>query len=169
MSEQTILGKLLTGDESRDAIHIAVAPVMAGENIRPGQHIGLLSNGRAGITSNPIGIADPFLKHSIREGEYFYLVLYPNTITSLKHQWAHPAFPEVYTRPDMKASVEWLEELADECGMSYEDLLSEIPSGSIHTGDREMYDARDSEDIAQHYFNVTGVKIHKPIRFSCAC
>ena len=41
---QITLGELITGTFFRDAIHIAVAPVIANEELQPGQHIGFTSN-----------------------------------------------------------------------------------------------------------------------------
>lgn len=86
------LGKLAGEHEGRDAIHVAVAPAVAAETLTPGQHIGLHDDGRAGPGVPPIGIVDPFLTSAVEEGQRFWLLLYPNTITSLRHVWTHPAF-----------------------------------------------------------------------------
>ena len=94
MSQQNVpnLGRLIDGDARRDAVHIAVAPVTAGQELRPGERVGFLADGRVGAVGETIGIIDPFLTASVREGERCWLFLYPNTITSLRHVWTHPSF-----------------------------------------------------------------------------
>lgn len=104
MSEQykPNVGELCHDNARRDAVHFAVAPVVAGDVLRPGMHVCLLPNGEAGnrdylddnCESIPtIGIVDPFLKEKfVYKGERFWLFLYPNTITNLRHVWEHPAF-----------------------------------------------------------------------------
>ena len=88
------LGETPSPDARRDAVHIAVAPVVCGVPfLDPGQHVGLDARGRA----NPrvavlIGVVDPFLKTPVGLDERFWLFLYPNTVTSLRHVWTHPAF-----------------------------------------------------------------------------
>ena len=74
----------------RDAVHIAVAPVVAGEPLQPGQHVGLLEDGRAYASAKPIGIVDPFSTDAVVAGLRFWLFLYPGTVTSLRHDWTHP-------------------------------------------------------------------------------
>ena len=98
------LGKLITdGDRRRDAIHIAVAPVTARETLKPGQHIGFVPVGQietVGMVDaeRQIGLVDPFLTETVQPGQRFWLFLYPNTVTSLRHVWTHPAFaPKVPT------------------------------------------------------------------------
>lgn len=89
------VGKLIDGREERDAIHIAVAPVFAAEELSPGQHVGLVEAGNtelAGPCKTPLGIVDPFLTSPVPRGARFWLFLYPNTITSLRHDWTHPVF-----------------------------------------------------------------------------
>src|ERR1700731_2150845 len=48
------LGKLVEGDQRRDAIHVAVAPVVAARRLCPGQHVGLLEDGRASDTADTL-------------------------------------------------------------------------------------------------------------------
>jgi hypothetical protein len=85
------LGELAADTARRDAVHVAVAPVVAGENLHPGHHVAL-KDGRAFAKGQTIGVVDPFLTADVQEGERFWLFLYPNTVTSLRHVWTHPAF-----------------------------------------------------------------------------
>ena len=74
-----LIGKPITEEVGRDAVHIAVIPMVATRLMKPGEH---LQN----------GIVDPFLKEMVPVGERYWLFLYPATITSLRHVWQHPAF-----------------------------------------------------------------------------
>lgn len=84
------LGTIIT-EGGRDAIHLAVEPVVAGEPLEPGEDIGI-ENGVAWGKSDHIkkvGIVDPFLKDRVKTGEKFWLIVYPRQITSLRHVWEH--------------------------------------------------------------------------------
>jgi hypothetical protein len=83
------IGELCRDDARRDAVHFAVAPVEADSDLRPGEHVGV-SGGRASRDATLVGIVDPFFE--VKRGQRFWLFLYPNTITSLRHVWTHPAF-----------------------------------------------------------------------------
>lgn len=89
------LGKIIDETQKRDAIHLAVEPVIAGEDLKPGQHI-TVENGIARKTriGEGLGIVDPFLPKTVMQGERFWFVMYPRTIRSLRHVWSHPAFPD---------------------------------------------------------------------------
>ncbi len=111
------LGSIIGTTEARDAIHLAVEPIEAGGPLRPGQHV-MIQNGKgyACRVNEGVGVADPFLATEIQPGQRFWLVVYPRTITSLRHVWEHPAFsdPEpstvrpVATKKDKAASEAWL-------------------------------------------------------------
>lgn len=91
------LGMIHFKPEARDAIHLAVEPVIAGEDLLPGQDIGLVDGfafGKSPGLVKPLGIVDPFLPRAVKQGEKFWLVVYPRMITSLRHVWSHPAFEE---------------------------------------------------------------------------
>src|SRR5262245_29880092 len=94
MAEQCTpnLGHLCGPDARRDAVHVAVAPVLAAQVLRPGEHVGFVDGSRVGSALNPIGVVDPFLTGAVQPGERFWLFLYPNAVTSLRHVWTHPAF-----------------------------------------------------------------------------
>lgn len=96
MRETPNIGHLIEGQAFRDAIHVAVAPVEAGEDLPPGQRVALHSGkAYADVWEKCIGIVDPFLKELVQKGERFWLFLYPGSIESLRHVWTHPAFKAV--------------------------------------------------------------------------
>lgn len=90
------VGKIITGDAYRDAVHIAVYPVEAACPIRPGQHVRLTPSGTAtwvaledvnGMESEVVGVADPFLREIIQRGQRFYIFVRPGIIEHLRHAW----------------------------------------------------------------------------------
>lgn len=89
------LGTIITPNEKRDAIHLAVLPVEAAEKLNAGDHINV-KNGMAlrARESEALGIVDPFLTEMIFPGQMFWMVIKPRTITSLRHVWSHPSLPD---------------------------------------------------------------------------
>lgn len=103
------LGTILRPDQRRDAIHLAVEPVIAAERIPVGADIIVMFPGTTGTGNGKAycqvlgtrlgrgegtGIADPFIKKDFIEvGERFWYVMYPRQVHSLRHVWTHPAFP----------------------------------------------------------------------------
>lgn len=74
------LGELVGDGAGRDAVHVAIVPMRALRLLQPGER---LTN----------GIVDPFLTAPVEPGQRFYLLLFPGTVTSLRHVWEHPAYP----------------------------------------------------------------------------
>lgn len=94
------LGTIITPNEGRDAIHVAVFPVQCADKwLTPGEDVAFLEDGRVTVARNvlaagpAVGIVDPFLKHPVMEGQWLWLLVYPRQITSLRHVWEHPSFP----------------------------------------------------------------------------
>lgn len=85
------LGQIITTEQNRDAIHVAIAPVVAAETLMPGTHVGIDSEGKASIHATKIGAVDPFMPCEVMAGQGFWLFLFPGTISSLRHEWTHPA------------------------------------------------------------------------------
>lgn len=103
------LGTIIGPNEKRDAIHLAVLPVEAGEDLSRGMDVHVLE-GKAFRASaygkDAIGIVDPFIKSEsyvdVKAGQRFWLVIYPRVITSLRHVWTHPSIPD---EPGVSAPV----------------------------------------------------------------
>jgi hypothetical protein len=89
------LGMIHFKQEHRDAIHLAVEPVEAAENLAPGESI-VIKEGKAyrSLFNKRHGIVDPFLPHGPVAGEKFWFIMNPRMVKSLRHVWEHPEFPE---------------------------------------------------------------------------
>jgi hypothetical protein len=88
------LGTIIDENQKRDAIHLAVEPVVAKEYLVAGDHVTVDGRRKTPYCLDAVGIVDPFLpRPGVKVGERFWLVLYPRTIKSLRHVWEHPAFP----------------------------------------------------------------------------
>lgn len=76
-----LIGTILERNVGRDAIHIAILPMLATRVMKPGERL-------------KDGIVDPYLEESVQPGQYYFLFLYPGTVTGLRHVWTHPSFSE---------------------------------------------------------------------------
>lgn len=177
------LGVLIDANQQRDAIHIAVAPVIAAERLVPGSHIGFAGNDTDHVTARAqtlIGIVDPFLKAIVEHGERCWMFLYPQTITSLRHDWTHPAFAPVKTEPAPTKSDSqlWIENFAVELDQTYSRLMAAAArwlTAENYTYDNsERYKRVDRAkwpEFWEHYEIVTGrlVNDHSATFFTCSC
>ena len=101
MAGEAKLGELLevVSGQQRDAVHVAVVPVVSKFTLKPGQHIGipdLTEPDYVGPCGNNIGIVDPFLEHeALLPGMKFLMCLYPGTTTGMRHAWKHPTYDSI--------------------------------------------------------------------------
>lgn len=174
------LGEIITGEAHRDAIHIAVAPVTSDETLCAGQHVGLVDGSQDRVTlktENPIGIVDPFLKSPALPSHRFYVFLYQNTVTSMRHEWKHPLF----NPGDKDVSMALINEFAKNFGMDGQELLDHV--GCCLNTEWAVIVQQDSEtwrdrwyegcdEFYKHYEVVTGKNVEpedRPTVFSCSC
>jgi hypothetical protein len=176
------LGTLAPASAQRDAIHIAIAPVTSDERLYPGQHVVLVKPGvvrsvrGAEADEACIGIVDPFLRQPAQAGDAFWLCLYPQTITSLRHDWTHPAF--VQTPNDVReASRKWLDAFAHrlfsyepEEGTRFSNLIACAEQGVFGTDIKYGDDVQPNDEFWTHYETFIGKCVaNRPTSFRCAC
>ena len=185
--------------QKRDAIHLAVEPVVAGERMGPGDHITVI-NGVAWRADKddedkPLGIVDPFLPRAVRKGERFWFVMYPRMVHSLRHVWTHPAFTDepvvaesesdAPTSTKVKQSLgaqiaeseRWLRDFCDRSHCpDYDTVMAVIAANStaFDSDYLHIYDHDASGEIPAEFWDhaeiVLGRKIAKrPSWFSCSC
>lgn len=151
--EQIELGKLIKDIVQSDAIHIATCPITAADDLEPGQHIGLLTDDTASWRANEmIGVVDPFLIGTVKKGQRFFMLMYPYTITGLRHVWTHPAFERM---KDQTAALALLaeaikaraviEDIAQQGETSAEYLIKVCGRGEEPCFGTEMYDVNPAQ------------------------
>lgn len=174
------LGTIIDDTQKRDAIHLAVIPMYAKGRMRPGAHV----DADGDLSSKGVGIVDPFLKDDVQPGQWFWCVIYPRVITSLRHVWSHPAFEEeqgAAPKSTRTASEQWMmvwarkhmsdDYYGDEGRISDESAYAmALEAGrSLHIGPYE--DARDHIDNEwwSHWEAITGEVGKRGEYFSCSC
>jgi hypothetical protein len=179
------LGSIIDESQKRDAIHLAVEPVIAGHDLKSGDHIKLV-DGKAvkAMPTQGLGIVDPFIDGNVTKGERFWLVVYPRKITSLRHVWTHPAFAEaeVPATPAYSASEQWIRSFADRVSLHY-DVVMEGADEYVRSKSRGGWGEYlcfggllEGESVPDefwtHYDAVTGKTTpeeHRGSFFTCSC
>lgn len=166
------IGKLADANAQRDAIHIAIAPVMAGHRLAPASWVKMKDGSMDTVISaaeehEVIGIVDPFLSAPVRKGERFYMLLMPETVTGMRHEWQHPAFmvapaASATTTPTKAESETWLKRFCDshDCP-GYEQVIGAITA----LNDGKEYDMGDGyfATLDSEYFHFQGTDAHDEI------
>lgn len=180
------LGTIIDASQKRDAIHLAVEPVVAGDRLHPGDHITVKDGvATATVIGAGLGIVDPFLPNPVKAGERFWFVMYPRQVRSLRHVWSHPAFEDEPVtmmqalQPELDLQTEsekWIRKYADEINVGYQDLMDSAYgwiAGSnymVRGGVLEGVETRD--EFWDHFEVVSGVIVpheSKTNFFSCSC
>jgi len=179
MKDKIQLGEYAPDGAMRDAIHIAIAPVIAGANLNPGDHVGFDEDGRVSQTNRHqyIGVIDPFLTGTIRQGTQVYLLLYPGTIHSLRHHWTHPWFKETdlveAENPRIAEAKSWITQYAEGLGLTYEELMQ--GASDYIKYDNFLYKGglleghNTAEEFWVKYEIITGISGDRGNFFSCSC
>ncbi len=202
MSDSAKLGHVHDTPQGRDAVHVAIAPAVAAQILAPGDHVGLVPGSSEEVmqpndTVQAIGIVDPFIRQRfVNVGDRFFVFLYPQTITGLRHVWTHPAFPDAIAQPvaaTRAASELWLRQFcANNSCPDYEVLIAgasgqKLPKPSwaededdnyyhcrlddeyLHFGGTDAH-GEIPDELWGHVENVTGRQLSiRPKYFSCSC
>ncbi len=192
MSDTLRIGSIIVTPQNRDAVHMAIIPMIAGKRLYPSSHVGTIDGKHAfeyddrDLSVKSIGIVDPFLKDCVEKGQEFWLFLYPGSITSLRHDWTHPDLDfQCVDHVDRDADKEdegiaisrkWIEDYANSLGLGYQELMS----GAANHVSHDDYLSRGGllEGIGTdpefwiHYMNITGTIVDSSKAdnfFSCSC
>lgn len=184
---QQRLGKLIDAPACRDAVHVAVLPIVAAVRLAVGASVQII-DGRAHLapktsSQNPaVGIVDPFLDRAVYPGDKFWLYLYPNTVSDMTHQWSHPVIDkaleavksiELPTTESARSSMTWLKGyLAGQDG-NLEDIIQQLSENTDTLCLSFVAYGPELVEFWEHLENALGVTIPDSIkvehRFSCSC
>lgn len=186
---QKLIGKLLSEDVERDAIHIAVLPGTAGQSLYPGKPVCLSKYNTfvAAGYEKPLGIVDPFLDSTVAKGQKCFVFLYPNTVVGMRHHWEHPDV-RVYDAsthhaelPDREGSKAWIQNVfCVDHGFVYQEIMDAAQKyakrGEYTKDNSEAYKSVPEEDWEQfwlHFLALTGIEktedFYSDAPFTCSC
>jgi hypothetical protein len=166
----------------RDAIHVAVVSLVSHGPLSRGDKVTWHHKGVSvrlcKYDEKEIGVVNPFLD---RTGGVVWVMLYPNTVTGMKHHWSHPDFDQIEI--DLELAERTIERMAETLGMSsYDDcsardrLIQDANEYCRHqsgvwSSDYYMADPQDWENFWKAYSVVTGNPrpTENRVPFRCAC
>lgn len=177
------IGRLITEPRKRDAVHIACIPATAKHELQPGEHVAV-DGGWAFESREPLGVVDPFLKAPVQAGDKCWVMLYPGTIQSLRHEWTHPALDG---SPEQMAARAWIEAFATRHDEAYNAIMAAAANwvehgdwylgAGIDDGDGDKYYGKfEGESVPaefwRHYQIATGAIVPEEKQdnfFTCSC
>ncbi len=178
------LGTIIGPNEKRDAIHIAVEPVEATQNLFPGVHIKIV-DGKAypAPLGQGHGIVDPFLPGMVKKGQRFWFLMYPRQVKSLRHVWSHPDFADegvitvevpVKETKNKALSQQYIDDFASSMGFSTEELMEAVENNHYSNGGALVIHGQDAggdipDEFWDHVEVITGKKYPRAGYFSCSC
>lgn len=192
MSEQLGIGKPITGEQYRDAIHVPVMPIVLGKGMEPGTRV-YIRDGKAYPSHGfAVGVIDPFLDGYECEGVQVWLFLFPGSIKSLRHDWTHATIDAPTKKtPTKEESEAWLREFVKTADCpNFDDLITAATGRTLSNVSEEFYAEAYTNDGEYLYFagrdahgeippefwdhveNYTGIKIcqgNRAAYFSCSC
>lgn len=187
------LGKLIDDEKNpkKDAIHVAIIPLIAGQELYRGHKIKLKFNtldvalDAEYDDENAFGIVDPFLSdYYVPEGKKFYGLLFPGTVTGMRHEWQHPLFNQNQIKQDLNEHEAWIRDFCDRWNFDYDELISAATSENkdpygryVVARGRDLHYkdelGEDHDAFWEHLAGLTGKvynKDHKDgMGWSCTC
>jgi len=157
---EVVLGKIPPENAVRDAVHVAIIPLVCHYVLKRGQPFKLWPGTKNVATDcdldDPkcLGIVDPFLQKdggkyeqgTLYQGERFLGYLKPNTVTGMQHCWKHPVF-DAETPEITCVHEKWLRDFANTWNFNFDEMvesavgyeLSDIVEGFRYYKDHEQY------------------------------
>ena len=177
------LGHEAHGKEPRDAVHMAVVVCKTGQWLQPGVKV-VVRDGVAyeAKDGNHVGVTDPFMAGGVPKGKFVWVMLNPGSITSLRHEWTHPAFPVEAAKPDPKSSTaankaafDRLSKIAKKVGKDGNWLMGRLDAyaaeGYAYVGGDDATETlnRYQDEIWGAWERITGKRRPGDAYFSCSC
>lgn len=130
INKHNVLGKQPFELGQKDAVHAAIVSVRTGEPMEPGAKCAINEFGEAVVAvgkNKSVGIADPFLKSTIKRNQWIWLVLNQDEISAVRHDWDHPTFG--FSAPTREPVINpWIKSYCDEMGVTFEKLMEAADS-----------------------------------------
>lgn len=168
------------GNESRDAIHVAVVPVQAATLLQPGDRVRIDENGRARLTRDAVidGVVSPFMPHGlIKVDDWCWVMLRPGLVDDMKHVWACRSLDKFLAPPSSEESArrrayaeDHLTRLSGKLGISLNQTIEALSYGGCADTDLDWQGEIQEADW-EAYESYTGWRRPENCNkyFRCAC
>ena len=145
-------------DPDRDAIHVAVKKMIAGDDRLDVGCRFKLAYGTTNVAisadyneEEAVGIVNPFINTeqrwgSIKKGNEFWGLLLPGLVTGMTHQWMCQAFDGTGVTRIVSEHEVWIRKFCDRWNFDYDDLISESTT--------------EVEEDFEHYVVALGIDLH---------
>lgn len=180
----------------RDAVHVAVIPLIAGETLHPGDKFKLAYGkddtalradyNAANDDGTVVGVVDPFMKgwDGVEQGERFWGFLFPGTVTGMRHHWKHPSFGRENVAIPKDEHEKWLREFCDKWNFDWSQLIDAATETNeesdwryVVAQGRDLHSAgelgEDHDKFWEHLEGYTDKTFDAPHRegmgWSCSC
>ena len=108
----------------KDAVHVAIVSVRAGQYLEPGTRVSLNEHREAVGDSKGFGLVDPFLKKSVQTGDTCWVMMDAKETGTVRHIWDHE---QDFTAPERETKQnEYLLGHAKRLGVSYKQLMDAV-------------------------------------------
>lgn len=148
----------------RDAIHVPIISVEAGQPLPPSVFVKLNEQDKAIVCNreDAIGIVDPFGVEVVKG--IFWLYLFPDSVKAVKHVWQHDNIPQKLGTTE---SIAYIKQAADDVGqgLSYHDMMSIGFNYQVNKHDSGHHVEDTGIDwplFWQHWANITGLAVGNP-------
>ena len=139
----------------KDAIHIPIIAVQAGQSLKPGDRVKVDKDGVAWKYQHGPGVVDPYLRDPVQYPDFFWVFMDTGTITSLRHDWDHPEV--LYQRSDQSETdivmaKAWINDnISYPTGRSVEQIMQDardyIREGKMFTEQGGQFRIRNEPDL----------------------
>jgi len=132
INKKNLLGRSPEELGIKDAVHVAIVSLRAGQALKPADHI-TLNDEREAVRCDPsksFGVVNPFVNGPTVRGTWFWGLLHMQEVPSVQHHWDHPehSFAAPTTEPKRN---KYLSEFADKLGITYEALMAACQTCAI--------------------------------------
>lgn len=180
MSDKELLGSSPSLLDPKDAVHVAITPVVIMyDDPKPGDKVdlqlmidGTIHAHKPAVVYDFMAVLDPYIAY-IYKRSTCYAMMRPGSIKTLRHEWTHP---KLNTSKDKDEAVARLRAFAKSVERSYEIIMegaeNYVKHGSTVFGGSEFDCVDFPVSFWDDYEMVTGLVVEEKDRgyfFSCSC
>lgn len=132
INKRRLLGKEPEAIGLKDAVHTPIISVVAQHGLRPGEYVLITDDGvaRRATQKTGVGVVDPFHKGNVKAGEIFWVLVNPNLVSEVRHEWDLEEIDTKikYVKPKQQLDFrnQYLVKYAKQLGLDYDQFIDDL-------------------------------------------